>query len=331
MECCCIFWYGSTLFITLILAYIIKKLFEKKTLSQPSIDQITEDIERKSCSIVFGTQTGNAQHFALKLEKSLIQENWKVTVQDMKELKDPEEYLTLQASKEDPCIFIVSTFTDGQPPDSCKWFCTWLKDASCDFRLSSATLKGLKYAVLGLGNSVYGDNFNKVAIEVDEELRKLGATQILKLVKADEDSGLEKEFLKWKSDLLGALIEGKDAVVETVLQEDSCESSNDEDDIMDMEELGNAFSKAKSEANGKQEPKEMITPLLRKSLSKQGYKLLGSHSGVKMCRWTKSMLRGRGGCYKHTFYGIESHRCMETTPSLACANKCVFVGGIEQV
>ena len=50
----------------------------------------------------------------------------------------------------------------------------------------------------------------------------------------------------------------------------------------------------------------------------------GSHSGVKLCRWTKSMLRGRGGCYKHSFYGIESHRCMETTPSLACANKCVF-------
>ena len=84
----------------------------------------------------------------------------------------------------------------------------------------------------------------------------------------------------------------------------------------------------------------MVTPLIRKSLEKQGYKLIGSHSGVKLCRWTKvkiptsikaflfcmfqSMLRGRGGCYKHTFYGIESHRCMETTPSLACANKCVF-------
>ncbi|XP_075928758.1 S-adenosyl-L-methionine-dependent tRNA 4-demethylwyosine synthase TYW1B isoform X5 [Petromyzon marinus] len=37
-----------------------------------------------------------------------------------------------------------------------------------------------------------------------------------------------------------------------------------------------------------------------------------------------SMLRGRGGCYKHAFYGIESHRCMEATPSLACANKCIF-------
>ncbi|XP_061224212.1 S-adenosyl-L-methionine-dependent tRNA 4-demethylwyosine synthase TYW1-like, partial [Neopsephotus bourkii] len=70
--------------------------------------------------------------------------------------------------------------------------------------------------------------------------------------------------------------------------------------------------------------REMITPALREALTKQGYKLIGSHSGVKLCRWTKSMLRGRGGCSKHTFDGIESHRCMEATPSLACANKCVF-------
>ena len=31
-----------------------------------------------------------------------------------------------------------------------------------------------------------------------------------------------------------------------------------------------------------------------------------------------------GGCYKHTFYNISSFQCMEMTPSLACANKCVF-------
>ena len=52
----------------------------------------------------------------------------------------------------------------------------------------------------------------------------------------------------------------------------------------------------------------MVSESLRKSLTKQGYKIVGSHSGVKLCRWTKAMLRGRGGCYKHTFYGIESHR-----------------------
>ncbi|KAG0268833.1 S-adenosyl-L-methionine-dependent tRNA 4-demethylwyosine synthase [Actinomortierella ambigua] len=72
------------------------------------------------------------------------------------------------------------------------------------------------------------------------------------------------------------------------------------------------------------EVREMVSPLLYKSLTKQGYKIIGSHSGVKICRWTKSALRGRGFCYKRSFYGIQSHLCMETTPSLACANKCVF-------
>jgi tRNA wybutosine-synthesizing protein 1 len=36
------------------------------------------------------------------------------------------------------------------------------------------------------------------------------------------------------------------------------------------------------------------------------------------------MLQGRGGCYKHTFYGINSHQCMEHTPNVSCANKCTF-------
>merc|ERR1719401_1944904 len=60
------------------------------------------------------------------------------------------------------------------------------------------------------------------------------------------------------------------------------------------------------------------------SLTDNGYSLVGSHSAVKQCRWTKSALRGQGQCYKHAFYGINSHGCMEGTPSMACANKCTF-------
>ena len=72
--------------------------------------------------------------------------------------------------------------------------------------------------------------------------------------------------------------------------------------------------------------KEMVpkTSSTYAALVKQGYSIVGSHSGVKICRWTKSALRGRGSCYKYTFYGIQSHLCMETTPSLSCSNKCVF-------
>lgn len=72
--------------------------------------------------------------------------------------------------------------------------------------------------------------------------------------------------------------------------------------------------------------KEMVptTSPTYAALTKQGYTVVGSHSGVKICRWTKSALRGRGSCYKFSFYGIKSHLCMETTPNLSCSNKCVF-------
>ena len=51
----------------------------------------------------------------------------------------------------------------------------------------------------------------------------------------------------------------------------------------------------------------MVTQELDKALSKHGYSIVGTHSGVKLCRWTKSMLRGIGDCYKQTFYGISYH------------------------
>ncbi|KAF4753197.1 S-adenosyl-L-methionine-dependent tRNA 4-demethylwyosine synthase, partial [Perkinsus olseni] len=53
--------------------------------------------------------------------------------------------------------------------------------------------------------------------------------------------------------------------------------------------------------------KEMVTKKHRAALTREGYRLVGSHSAVKLCRWTKHQVRGRGGCYKHSFYGIESH------------------------
>ncbi|KAA8537631.1 hypothetical protein F0562_027239 [Nyssa sinensis] len=111
--------------------------------------------------------------------------------------------------------------------------------------------------------------------------------------------------------------------------EDDTEENGEDSGVVDLEDIAGKGPTRKSttviESNAKLNgEKEMVTPVIRASLEKQGYKIIGSHSGVKLCRWTKSQLRGRGGCYKHSFYGIESHRCMETTPSLACANKCVF-------
>jgi len=62
----------------------------------------------------------------------------------------------------------------------------------------------------------------------------------------------------------------------------------------------------------------------RQKLEKQQYRIVGSHSAVKVCGWTKNMITGMGGCYKLKFYGIMSHQCLQMTTSLSCANRCIF-------
>ncbi|MBU4069423.1 MAG: 4-demethylwyosine synthase TYW1 [Nanoarchaeota archaeon] len=67
----------------------------------------------------------------------------------------------------------------------------------------------------------------------------------------------------------------------------------------------------------------MIPEKIKKILRKQHYEIVGNHSAVQTCRWTKKSLRNEGVCYKEQFYGIKSHLCCQMTSSLWCPNKCV--------
>ncbi len=40
--------------------------------------------------------------------------------------------------------------------------------------------------------------------------------------------------------------------------------------------------------------------------------------------WCKRALTGGEMCYKHQFYGIDSHRCVQMTPTLRCNHRCLF-------
>jgi tRNA wybutosine-synthesizing protein 1 len=40
--------------------------------------------------------------------------------------------------------------------------------------------------------------------------------------------------------------------------------------------------------------------------------------------WCKRALAGGEMCYKHQFYGIDSHRCVQMTPTLRCNQRCLF-------
>jgi len=68
----------------------------------------------------------------------------------------------------------------------------------------------------------------------------------------------------------------------------------------------------------------MIQPEIREKLEKQQYRLVGAHSAVKVCHWTKRSLVNEGVCYKETFYGIPCHRCVQMTPALVCPNSCLY-------
>ena len=70
----------------------------------------------------------------------------------------------------------------------------------------------------------------------------------------------------------------------------------------------------------------MISKKLKTSLLKQHYRIVGKHTSVKICEWTKKSLidNDKGVCFKEKFYGIRSHRCCQVSPATVfCQNKCL--------
>ncbi|XP_050267446.1 S-adenosyl-L-methionine-dependent tRNA 4-demethylwyosine synthase [Quercus robur] len=285
--------------------------------------------------LFFVSQTGTSKALAQRLFDLLA-------INDLAfDLVDPKDYEPEDLPKETLVLIVASTWEDGKAPASAKFFANWLAESADDFRVGSLLLSNCNFAVFGVGSGAYGATFNSVARDFSKQMRAMGAREVLPVWEGDVDSGdVDEVFDAWSVKVVvflkrGGVVEnggGEVLVSESDGEdEDSEEEGGDEgSDIVDVEDIaGKAPLRKKTvtvaETNGKLNgKKDMVTPAIRASLEKQGYKIIGSHSGVKICRWTKSQLRGRGGCYKHSFYGIESHRCMEATPSLACANKCVF-------
>jgi len=69
---------------------------------------------------------------------------------------------------------------------------------------------------------------------------------------------------------------------------------------------------------------------IRKRLEKQHYRIVGENGAVKTCHWLKEkLLRGRP-CYKESFYGISSHRCLQITPAVnQCTENCLFCWRVQ--
>ncbi|EPY77573.1 hypothetical protein CB1_001241021 [Camelus ferus] len=118
---------------------------------------------------------------------------------------------TAKVTSKNVCAFLVATYTDGRPTESAEWFCKWLEEASSDFRFGKTYLKGMKYAVFGLGNSAYVSHFNKVGKNVDKWLWMLGAHRVMTRGEGDCDvvkskhGSIEADFRAWKAKFISRL------------------------------------------------------------------------------------------------------------------------------
>jgi tRNA wybutosine-synthesizing protein 1 len=63
----------------------------------------------------------------------------------------------------------------------------------------------------------------------------------------------------------------------------------------------------------------------REHLEKQQYRIVAGTGAVKLCHWMRQKLIHGRACYKEEFYGIDSHRCLQMTPSVNICNfRCLF-------
>ena len=143
-----------------------------------------------SLTILFGSQTGNARHIAEALAKQAQGKGITAKVVDM------AEYKTSQLKNEQYLVIVTSTYGEGEPPENAIGLHNFL------FSKKAPKLTGLKYAVLGLGDTSY-EFFCKTAQDFDSRLTELGAVSVQ--ARADLDVDYQAQADNWSNEVITKL------------------------------------------------------------------------------------------------------------------------------
>ncbi|QXC36379.1 assimilatory sulfite reductase (NADPH) flavoprotein subunit [Aeromonas sp. FDAARGOS 1407] len=125
-------------------------------------------------TILYGSQTGNAKGVASAIKAQAEARGLPVTFTSM------ADYKPKQLKKETHLLVVVSTYGEGEPPESAVDLFEQLKKGKV------GKLEGLKFAVLGLGDSSY-EFFCQTGKDFDDFLSKAGAERIHELASLDVD------------------------------------------------------------------------------------------------------------------------------------------------
>ncbi|WP_429216172.1 assimilatory sulfite reductase (NADPH) flavoprotein subunit [Aeromonas veronii] len=127
-----------------------------------------------SLTILYGSQTGNAKGVASAIKAQAEARGLPVTLASM------ADYKPKQLKKESHLLVVVSTYGEGEPPESAVDLFEQLKKGKV------GKLDGLKFAVLGLGDSSY-EFFCQTGKDFDNFLASAGAERIYELASLDVD------------------------------------------------------------------------------------------------------------------------------------------------
>ncbi|MFQ1876459.1 assimilatory sulfite reductase (NADPH) flavoprotein subunit [Aeromonas veronii] len=127
-----------------------------------------------SLTILYGSQTGNAKGVAIAIKAQAEARGLPVTLASM------ADYKPKQLKKESHLLVVVSTYGEGEPPESAVDLFEQLKKGKI------GKLDGLKFAVLGLGDSSY-EFFCQTGKDFDDFLAKAGAERVYELASLDVD------------------------------------------------------------------------------------------------------------------------------------------------
>ena len=168
----------------------------------------TPNISSLPVKILYGSQGGTAQIFAMQLVEALEEmpggDDREVTVEGLHET--PPDSLLLQEPKKEAAlhVFLTATAGVGEPTDNARQFYEWLmaQDDSGDDKI----LEGLPYTVFGLGNSIaHPNHYNVMGKTVDEKLHNLGATRAYPLGLGDDGDCIEDDYDTWMEAFLQAV------------------------------------------------------------------------------------------------------------------------------
>lgn len=146
-------------------------------------------------AIFYGSQTGTAEEYAIRLAKEAKQKYGLASL-----VCDPEEYdfeKLDQIPENCAVIFVMATYGEGEPTDNAVQLMQNIEDESFEFSGGERKLEGLKYVVFALGNKTY-EHYNLIGRKIDAQLQAMGAIRCGERGEGDDDKSMEEDYLEWK-------------------------------------------------------------------------------------------------------------------------------------